>query len=135
MQKSSSRRYRLRRSEHRLFSFSGAKPPKAFRVGAGGTPYVPRLYRYSSSFDQKTINKTAQRSAYQWSDPINIMIVPKICCNGGTEHTRRIHGRAGKRSAEQNVQSDRCSDHQPGDAPGPAFINSCAVNDKHEQES
>src|SRR5438270_7341728 len=102
MQKSSSRRYRLRRSEHRLFSFS-TKPPKAFCVGAGGTPYVPRLSRYSSSFDQKTINKTAQRSAYQWSDPINIMIVPKICCNGGTEHTRRIHRRAGQCSAEQNV--------------------------------
>src|SRR5438552_13344041 len=62
------------------------------------------------------------------------MIVPKICRNGGTEYARRIHCRAGKRSSEQDVERDRCSDHQPRDAPRPAFIHGCAMNHEHEKE-
>jgi hypothetical protein len=63
------------------------------------------------------------------------MVVPKICRNGGAEHARGIHSRAGKRSSKQNVERDGRSDNETGDAPRAAFVNGGAVNDKHEKES
>src|SRR5213596_1307048 len=63
------------------------------------------------------------------------MVVPKICCNGRTEHTRGIHCRARKRSPKQNVQRDCRSDNEPGDATRPPFVNGGAMNHKHEKES
>src|SRR5205809_6351593 len=63
------------------------------------------------------------------------MVVPKICRNGGAEHARGIHSRAGERSSKENIESDCRSDDQPGNAPRAAFINGGAVNDKHEKES
>ena len=63
------------------------------------------------------------------------MVVPKICCNGGAEHARGIHGRAGERSSKQNVESDCRSDNEAGDAPRPPFIDCHPVNDEHEKES
>ncbi len=62
------------------------------------------------------------------------MVVPKICRNGGAEHARGIHGRAGKRSPKQNVERDCRSDNEAGDAPRAAFVNGGAVNDKHEKK-
>ena len=91
--------------------------------------------RHGPSFDQKAINKTTQRPAQQRSDPINVMIVPEICRNSRAKHACGIHGRPGKRSPKQNVESDCRSNDEAGDAPRPAFIDGGAMNHKHEKES
>src|SRR5437867_1228077 len=61
------------------------------------------------------------------------MVMPKICSEGGPEDARRIHGCAGKWSAEQDVERDCRSNRETGDAPS-AFIDRGAVDDKDEKE-
>jgi hypothetical protein len=63
------------------------------------------------------------------------MIVPKICGNRGTEDTRGVHGRAGKRSSEQDVESNCRSYNESSDTSRPSFIDSGAMNHKHQKES
>jgi hypothetical protein len=63
------------------------------------------------------------------------MVMPKICCNGRTEHARGIHGRAGKRPSKKDVERDCRSDNETSDAPRSAFVDCHPMNDKHEKES
>ena len=110
-----------------------SKPAEKMSAPHKAQPYVQ--LRRGSSFDQKAINETAQRPAQQRSDPINVMIVPEICRNSRAKHACGIHGRPGKRSPKQNVESDCRSNDEAGDAPRSAFIDGGAMNHKHEKES
>ncbi|TMP92407.1 MAG: hypothetical protein E6L07_12260 [Verrucomicrobia bacterium] len=89
---------------------------------------------HGSAFDQKTINKTTERSAYKRPDPINIVVVPKICRHGRTKNARGIHSRAGKRSPKQDVESDCSSNDEAGDPPRPTLVNGRAMNHENEKE-
>ena len=52
------------------------------------------------ALDEQAINQTAKRAANQRTEPIDVMIVPKIRCQRRPENARRIHGRTGKRTAK-----------------------------------
>jgi len=60
--------------------------------------------------------------------------MPEICRDRRPEHARGIHGCAGKRTSEQDVERDGRSDHQAGHAPRPALIDGSAMKDEYEEE-
>jgi hypothetical protein len=59
-----------------------------------------RFHNHRFAFNEQTINQTAERAADQRTEPINVMVMPKIRCQSRPENARRIHRRAGERSAK-----------------------------------
>jgi len=61
------------------------------------------------------------------------MVVPEICCDGRTKNARRIHGCAGKRPAEQDIQSNCRSNGKSGDSSS-TFVHCRSINDEDKKE-